>query len=134
MNRKLGRHFSSDEIIRGILVVQAITGLLMIAGALSGLLGLWTTATLLFVYVSSVGCMSPNTTAMALAAHGEKAGSASALIGSLQFTLAATASSLVGAANNTTALPMAALIAGCGVSAFVLYRALVVKTRIAVSA
>ena len=134
MNRKLGRNFSSDEIIRGILVVQAITGLLMIAGALSGLLGLWTTATLLFVYVSSVGCMSPNTTAMALAAHGEKAGSASALIGSLQFTLAATASSLVGAANNTTALPMAALIAGCGVSAFVLYRALVVKTRIAVSA
>ena len=62
---------------------------------------------------------------MALAAHGAKAGSASALIGSLQFTLAATASTVVGAANNGTALPMAASIAFCGVSAFILYRVLV---------
>ncbi len=125
LNRKLGRRFSSDEIIRGILVIQAVTGLLLIAGTWSGLIGLWGTAILLFVYVSSVGCMSPNTTAMALAAHGEKAGSASALIGSLQFTLAATASTLVGATNNGTALPMSALIAVCGMSAFMLYRIMV---------
>jgi len=131
LNRKLGRRFSSDEVIRGILVIQAVTGLLLIAGTWSGLIGLWGTAILLFVYVSSVGCMSPNTTAMALAAHGEKAGSASALIGSLQFTLAATASTLVGATNNGTALPMSALIAVCGVSAFVLYRALIQSRQLA---
>ena len=131
LNRKLGRRFSSDEVIRGILVIQAVTGLLLIAGTWSGLIGLWGTAVLLFVYVSSVGCMSPNTTAMALAAHGEKAGSASALIGSLQFTLAATASTLVGATNNGTALPMSALIAVCGVSAFVLYRALIQSRQLA---
>jgi len=95
---------------------------------------IWGTAVLLFVYVSSVGCMSPNTTAMALAAHGAKAGSASALIGSLQFTLAATASTLVGATNNGTALPMSALIALCGVSAFVLYHMLIQSRQLATTA
>ncbi len=124
LNRKLGRRFTSNEIIAGILVIEAITGILLLAGTLAGFLGLWSLAVLLFIYVSSVGCMIPNTTALALAAHGDKAGSASALIGTIQFSLAAVSALIVGAANNGTALPMTTVIALCGTSALILYRVL----------
>jgi DHA1 family bicyclomycin/chloramphenicol resistance-like MFS transporter len=99
------------------------------------LIGLAGTAVLLFAYISSVGCLFPNTTALAMAEHGNKAGSASALIGTLQFSLAAIAASAVGALNNGSALPMAAVIASCGAAAFVFYHSLVrdrIKTLLAV--
>ena len=63
----------------------------------------------------------PNTTALAMAPHGAVAGSASALLGSIQFILGALAGSLVGAASNGTAVPLAAVIAACGVGAFLIH-------------
>ena len=52
------------------------------------------------------------------------AGSASALLGTLQFVLGATAGTLVGVLGNGTAVPLAAVIAGCGVAAFATYQTL----------
>lgn len=52
----------------------------------------------------------------------EKAGSASALLGSLQFAIAALASAAVGFLHDGTAVPMAAVVAACGFLAFVSYR------------
>jgi DHA1 family bicyclomycin/chloramphenicol resistance-like MFS transporter len=124
-NVRLVRRFESDGVIGTVLLIQMIDGLLLLAGTWSGLLGLYGTATLIFVYVASVGCLFPNTTAMAMAPHGDKAGSASALIGTLQFTLAALAASAVGALNTGTALPMTAVIAACGTSACLFYYSLV---------
>lgn len=125
LNVRLVRHHETDTVIQKVLIIEVATGLLLFAGAAMGLIGLSGTAVLLFVYIASVGCLFPNTTALAMAAHGDKAGSASALVGTLQFTLAAIAASAVGAANNGTALPMAAVIACCGTSAFIFYHALV---------
>lgn len=51
---------------------------------------------------------------------GAHAGSASALIGSLQFTVAAGASALVGALHDGSALPMALVIALCGLTTLTL--------------
>ena len=48
-----------------------------------------------------------------MAGQGAQAGSASALLGFLQFSLAAGASSLVGLLHNGTAQPMAWVISGC---------------------
>jgi DHA1 family bicyclomycin/chloramphenicol resistance-like MFS transporter len=64
----------------------------------------------------------PNTTALAMAPHGAIAGSASALLGTLQFVLGATAGALVGALGNGTAVPFAAVIAACGLGAFLVHR------------
>jgi DHA1 family bicyclomycin/chloramphenicol resistance-like MFS transporter len=125
INVRLIRRFDTDAIIRKVLVIEVATGALLFAGTALGLLGLAGTAVLLFIYISSVGCLFPNTTALAMADHGNKAGSASALIGTLQFTLAAIAASAVGALNNGTALPMAAGIASCGAVAFAFYHSLV---------
>jgi len=125
INVRLIRRFETDTIIRKVLIIEVGVGVLLLAGTALGLIGLTGTAILLFVYISSVGCLFPNTTALAMAEHGNKAGSASALVGTLQFTLAAIAASAVGALNNGTALPMAAVIASCGAAAFVFYHSLV---------
>jgi len=62
---------------------------------------------------------------MAMAPHGARAGSASALIGVLQFALAAGSATLIGLANSGSALPVASLIGICAVSAALLYRMMV---------
>jgi DHA1 family bicyclomycin/chloramphenicol resistance-like MFS transporter len=49
-----------------------------------------------------------------MAPHGRAAGSASALMGALQFGVGAVAGALVGALHNGTALPMAGVMAACG--------------------
>ena len=135
VNVRLIRRYETEAIIRKVLIIEVTSGILLLVGTALHLIGLAGTAVLLFVYISSVGCLFPNTTALAMAEHGNKAGSASALIGTLQFTLAAIAASAVGALNNGTALPMAAVIASCGSAAFVFYHSLVrdrIKTLLAV--
>ena len=114
LNVRLVRRFATGLVIATVLIMQVSTGLLLLAGTWTHWIGLYGTAMLVFVYMASVGCLFPNTTAMAMAGHGDKAGSASALIGTLQFGLAALAAFAVGALNNGTALPMAVVIAVCG--------------------
>ena len=129
LNVRLIRHYETEAIIRKVLLVEVLTGLLLVSGTALGFLGLAGTAVLLFIYIASVGCLFPNTTALAMASHGNKAGSASALVGTLQFTLAAIAASAVGALNNGTALPMAAVIAASAASAFAFYHFLVFQSE-----
>jgi DHA1 family bicyclomycin/chloramphenicol resistance-like MFS transporter len=95
-----------------VLVLDAYTGF----GGFPGIL------VPLFCYIACHGLVLPNTTALAMAPHGKVAGSASALLGTLQFVLGAIAGSLIGAFANGTAVPMAAVVAGCGVSAFLANR------------
>lgn len=121
LNIRLVRRFKTDSVIRAILVIQAIAGILLVGGTMARIIGLYGTAVLLFVYVASIGCLFPNTTAMAMASQRENAGSASALLGTIQFSLAAITTTAVGSANHATPLPMAAAVAVCGISAFVLY-------------
>jgi DHA1 family bicyclomycin/chloramphenicol resistance-like MFS transporter len=73
----------------------------------------------LFFYIACHGFVLPNTTALAMAPHGQVAGSASALLGTIQFVLASVIGALVSAFTNGTPVPLAAAIAGCGVAAFV---------------
>ncbi|MGA9373054.1 MAG: multidrug effflux MFS transporter [Solirubrobacterales bacterium] len=80
------------------------------AGLTPLLIGLWLT-------VSAIGLIVPNSTALALAHQGERAGSASALYGLGQFGLGALLAPLAGIAGNHNALPMAITIAACGLGA-----------------
>ena len=76
----------------------------------------------LFVCVSSVGFVLPNTTVLAMAPHGRVAGSASALLGALQFLLGAAAGALVGLLNNGTPAPLGIVMALCGVGGWVAFQ------------
>jgi DHA1 family bicyclomycin/chloramphenicol resistance-like MFS transporter len=71
----------------------------------------------LFVVVASNGLVAPNATALALADHGDVAGSASALLGVAQFAVGAVAAPLVGIGGSHTDVPMAVVIAALGLVA-----------------
>ncbi|AZF08901.1 Multidrug resistance transporter, Bcr/CflA family [Pseudomonas sp. R2-37-08W] len=78
---------------------------------------LWPLLVPLFICIASLGCILPNTSACAMNGQGARAGSASALLGCIQFGVAAGAASLVGALHDGTAMPMAMVISLCGVLA-----------------
>ena len=67
-----------------------------------------------FAIVSSVGLVSPNATALALAGHPRTAGSASALLGLSQFAFGASFAPLAGVGGAETALPLALVVTALG--------------------
>jgi DHA1 family bicyclomycin/chloramphenicol resistance-like MFS transporter len=75
--------------------------------------------TCLFVYVSAQGFVFPNGSAIAMMRHANIAGTASALLGTNQFLIAAISTTFLGFIENP-AVPMAIVIAGCGVASTLL--------------
>ena len=71
----------------------------------------------LFVAVSSIGLVMPNASALALTPYPDVAGSASALLGVLQFVLGAAIAPIVGVAGDHSAVPMGIVIATLGLAA-----------------
>jgi DHA1 family bicyclomycin/chloramphenicol resistance-like MFS transporter len=71
-----------------------------------------------FIYISLIGIITPNSTALALANQTVNSGSASALFGTIQFTIAAFGAFLVSHFHNQTALPMIFAISFCGLATF----------------
>lgn len=78
---------------------------------------LWPLLIPLFVCIASLGCIIPNASACAMSGQGARAGSASALLGCLQFSVAAGAAALVGVLHDGSAVPMALVISLCGLGA-----------------
>jgi DHA1 family bicyclomycin/chloramphenicol resistance-like MFS transporter len=85
-------------------------GITLLVVVLAGL-GLPAILAALFVVVASIGLIGPNATALALADQAGRAGSASALLGVLQYVIGALAAPLVGLGGTGSALPMAVVIA-----------------------
>ncbi len=77
-----------------------------------------------FLVTASIGLILPNATALALGAHGQRAGSALGLLGAFQYVVGALVAPLVGIAGTGTALPMAILIAILSLGASIAYLAL----------
>jgi DHA1 family bicyclomycin/chloramphenicol resistance-like MFS transporter len=73
---------------------------------------------LIFGFMMMQGFVFPNASALAIEPFTRNAGSASALLGSLQMASGAVASALVSYCHNNTALPMAGVMATCGVLSF----------------
>jgi DHA1 family bicyclomycin/chloramphenicol resistance-like MFS transporter len=117
INSRLVRSVNPTLLLRRCLFVTACIGLLLILAGVFGF-GFWGVAIPIFLYIGSLGMILPNATAGALAEQTENAGSASALLGTLQYGLAAVASSLVSHFNNGTSLAMTALVGACGIAAF----------------
>mgnify|MGYP006170732593 FL=1 len=89
-------------------------GLVLLAVAAMRPTQLWPLLVPRFVCISSLGCIIPNASACAMSGQGARAGSASALMGCLQFSVAAGAAALVGLLHDGSAVPMALVISLCG--------------------
>ncbi len=108
--------FRSSEQLAGISVrVSAVAGLLLVAAALlPHSLGWAAFAALLvplFFCVATNGLINPNVTSLGMAPFGDRAGTASALLGSISFMVAGIASAVVSSFPARSALPMALTIA-----------------------
>jgi DHA1 family bicyclomycin/chloramphenicol resistance-like MFS transporter len=121
INRWLLGRWRSETILSVVLLVDVVAGLWLLLVAATRFGGLPGLLAPLFICIASVGLISPNTTAIAMEPHGQIAGSASALLGTLQFILGAGVGALVGALYNGTALPMAAAIAACELAALAVF-------------
>jgi MFS transporter, DHA1 family, multidrug resistance protein len=122
INRWLVGRVETHRIVKTVLPVAMTAGAVLVIDAYSGFGGFRGILVPLFCYIACHGFVLPNTTALAMSPHGSVAGSASALLGTLQFVLGAIAGSLVGLFANGTPVPMAAVVAGCGASAFLANR------------
>jgi DHA1 family bicyclomycin/chloramphenicol resistance-like MFS transporter len=118
-NRWLATRIEARRIVGVVLSVAMTASLVLLFDAYSGFGGFAGILVPLFFYIACHGFVLPNTTALAMAPHGKVAGSASALLGTVQFVLASVTGALVAALANGTPVPLAAVIAGCGVAAFV---------------
>jgi DHA1 family bicyclomycin/chloramphenicol resistance-like MFS transporter len=114
--RLVGR-VSPRRLMDAGLALAAGGGLALLGVVWAGGIGLAGVLPALFVSVSSVGLVTPNSVALALSGHPDDAGSASALLGVTQFLLGALIAPLVGLWGTDTALPMSAVIAALGVGA-----------------
>ena len=118
VNRWLANRMDARRILTFVLPIPMAAGVLLLVDASTGLGGFAGILLPLFFFVACHGFVLPNTTALAMAPHATIAGSASALLGTLQFVLGATAGALVGIMANGTAIPLAAVICTCGVLAY----------------
>ncbi|MEU8540815.1 multidrug effflux MFS transporter [Streptomyces sp. NPDC048717] len=110
---------SLDKVL-GIGLTVMLCGALALLVMTSGVFGdpgLVPVSAGLFVLMSSMGLVMPNTNAQALMRAPHAAGSASALLGTSSFLIGAVASPLVGIAGEGTAVPMALVQVCCALGA-----------------
>jgi DHA1 family bicyclomycin/chloramphenicol resistance-like MFS transporter len=116
--RLVGRFGPARLLLAGLLTIAA-SATVLLAVVTAGGLGVWAVLVPMFVIVSSLSFVLPNSTALALADHAEVAGTASALLGVVQFILGALVAPLVGAAGTESAVPMAAIMTVVALAALV---------------
>ncbi len=118
LNRWLLRHHDSSRVQRAGNLLAMLAGLLLLANAVSGFGGVWGVALPLWSFIAVLGMTLPNATAHAMAPFARHAGTASALLGSLQFLFAALASLAVSLLHDGTPRPMALVIAAGATTAW----------------
>ncbi|GAC1585222.1 MAG: multidrug effflux MFS transporter [Ginsengibacter sp.] len=107
------RKYKSEQIIRVALLCQSFTGLVILLGNYYNLLNLFSTITLICIFLSCQGFTFPNSSALSMAPFTKNAGTASALMGAIQLALGACSSALVSYFTNKSAVPMSAVMFGC---------------------
>lgn len=111
VNVLLLRRFTPAVILSTALVVAALAATALLVNAVTGAGGLLGILSPIWVVLAMVALSGPNATALALAAHGHRAGAAAALLGAAQFTIGAAAAPLAGMGEAGSAVPMAATMA-----------------------
>ncbi|HDS1683782.1 TPA: multidrug effflux MFS transporter [Pseudomonas putida] len=111
--RLLAKRGPAFLLVRAVWLYLA-AGLVLLGLAALRPAQLWPLLVPLFVCIASLGCIIPNASACAMSGQGARAGSASALMGCVQFSVAAGAASLVGVLHDGSAVPMTLVISLCG--------------------
>jgi len=123
VNRGLLKRYSSQWLIQRALLVQLFTGFCLVALSVMGMLNLVSIIILIFIFLSSLGFILPNASALSLAPFTKNTGSASSLMGALQMGCGALASFILSMIKNDSTIPMTLTMAFCAMLAsFILFR------------
>jgi DHA1 family bicyclomycin/chloramphenicol resistance-like MFS transporter len=119
LNSLLLRRYSSEQMIFGALIAQIIISIAFLILAINGVLGLYGTIAMLFLFLACLGISNPNTAGLTLAPFAKNTGSASALMGATQLGIGALASFAVGVFVKKSMVPMVAIMTCTTVIAFI---------------
>ncbi|MFJ3354089.1 multidrug effflux MFS transporter [Serratia liquefaciens] len=127
ISSRLSIHWGERKVLKGGLTLAAISSLLLLlAASLHAPLVLLLVP--LFFSVAVIGIVGPTASSLAMQSQGDKAGSASALIGVSMFALGACSVPLTGL-GGTSSVSMALTIVGCYAIAILLFKLLVRKPQ-----
>jgi DHA1 family bicyclomycin/chloramphenicol resistance-like MFS transporter len=121
LNTKLLKHFEVQKIAKFAIACQLITGLMMVSGLYFHGPFLVLLA-LIFIFMSMLGLILPNTTSLYIGAIPSFSGSASALVGAISYLSAFLITSALGLLYNQTAYPMILMMWFCAVLAYLCLR------------
>jgi DHA1 family bicyclomycin/chloramphenicol resistance-like MFS transporter len=109
LNVVLLKKFKNEQILLGALSVLAITSLVFFICAYNGWYNVYSVVATMFIFLSCLGLSNPNSSALAMAPFGAKAGSAAAMLGFLQMGIGASASVFVGIMKAQQLFPLAGI-------------------------
>ena len=120
LNAALLRRFEPRALLPFALVLGTVAGAALVVVAVLDVGGLVGVIAPLWTVLFSVGLAMPNTPALALARHGEAAGTASALLGAIQMGTGAVVSPMVGVLGNDALAMGTVMAAGAALALAVL--------------
>jgi DHA1 family bicyclomycin/chloramphenicol resistance-like MFS transporter len=120
INSILVKRHRSETIVLCALSCQVLLTIIFCAGSFYGWFNLYQTIGMLFIFLSCLGFISPNTSALSLSPFKKNAGSASALMGAIQMGVGALAASILSMFSTKSAVPMVSVMACSSVIAIVI--------------
>ena len=114
--------FGLNRVVRIAVTGFVASMVALLAVYLGGIDSVWVLGAFMFVAFGFLGLVLPSTSVLAMEEQGEIAGSASALMGTVQMVVAAVVMGIVGAFADGTAKPMVIAFAACAIAAFVITR------------
>jgi len=115
VNARIVERLGPTRLLRRALLSVVASAFTLLVVVSIGDLPVWAVLVPMFAIVSSIPFVLPNSTALALADHAAVAGTASALLGLIQFMVGALAAPLVGVAGPDTAVPMGVIMVALAV-------------------
>lgn len=112
INGRMPHRIPLWKVLRVANLTQLAAAAVLLGSVLTGLGGLPLVFLCIFVYIAAQGFVFPNGSTIAMMRHAEMAGSASALLGTNQFLIAAFGTAFLGSLDNP-AIPMALVIMVC---------------------
>jgi DHA1 family bicyclomycin/chloramphenicol resistance-like MFS transporter len=121
INARILRKTSIEKTLKNILIFPAISGVALIFLA-PIFPNFWFVTSLFFITLCSCGMIMPNTSALALANQATHSGSASALLGTIQFILAAFASFMISKLHNGEIFPVTLIVGACSILPLLIHK------------
>lgn len=119
-NSLLLRKYASQKIVLVAQSIQLLAGIALVIGSIMNWYDVYSTIGLCFCFLCCQGFIFPNTAALSMAPFSKNAGTASALLGSIQLGIGATTSAIVSYFSNGTAIPMTSVMAACACTSFII--------------